>query len=68
MDSLKGVQYLYRNWLKSLDMKNDTFAATRIDQETGKPEAFTQSQLACLFSQRAKGNRLDRQFDLPGGT
>ena len=63
-----GVQYWFRNWLKSLDMKNDTFAATRIDQKTCEPEAVTQSQPACLFSQRAKGNRLDRQFDLPGGT
>lgn len=41
MDSLKGVQYLFRNWVKSLDVKNDTFAATRIDQKTCEPEALT---------------------------
>ena len=68
MDSLKGVQYLIRNWLKSLDMKHDTFAATGIDQKTGEPEGFTQSEPACLFSQRAKGDRFHRQSDLPGGT
>jgi hypothetical protein len=68
MDSLNGVQYLIRNWLKSLDMKHDTFAATRIDQKTGEPQGLAQCQPARLLSQRAKGNRLDRQLDLPGGT
>ena len=66
MDSLNGVQYLlclkYR--VKSLNMKNNAFAGTRIGQETGEPDGFSQRKLEGLFSQRSKGNGPDRQLDL----
>ena|GEM_PF-6368592 len=43
MDSLNWIQYLlYReNRVKSLDMKNNAFAGTRIDKKTSEPESFT---------------------------
>ena len=66
MDSLNGVQNLLclKDRVKSLKMKNNAFAGTRINQKTGEPERLAQRKLDGLFGQRSKSNCPYRQFDL----
>ena len=46
-------------------MENDAFAATRIDEESGKPEGFAHLEPGRLLCQRSEGDCLDGQTDLP---
>ncbi len=70
MDSLNGVQFLFRNGCNDgvncncLDMKNKTFTGARIHQETSKSDGLPKCQASNLLSQGAKGDRPHGQFDL----